>query len=72
MVNFQNNNNDIYSDKLEIKKENGDPCKDSILNLLIEVHDRKTKTKLFDKRDNLLFYFNRMPNLQSNITSKIF
>ena len=45
---FEKNCKDIYLDELELKKENEDSCKTSFLNLSIEVHDKKFKTKLFD------------------------
>ena len=48
---FENNFNDIYSDELELKKEDEGPCETLFLDLSIEVHDRKLTTDLFDKRN---------------------
>ena len=46
----ENNFEDISPDELELKNENGDSCKGSFLEYLIEVLDRKFITKLFYKR----------------------
>ena len=55
-----------------ILKEVENPCKASSLDHTIEVQDKNFTTELFDKRDALPFYINRMPYLDSNIPSKIF
>ena len=42
------------------------------MDLSTEVHDRKFTTELFDKRHPFTFYINRIPYLQSNVSSNIF
>ena len=69
---FEKNYNLIYPDELELKNENKDLCKASFLDLTIDVHDRKFTSNLFDKRYAFPFYISRMPNLDSNMPSKVF
>ena len=68
---FENNDNNVYSNELKLKKDE-DLCKALFLDLSIEVQDRVLNTELFDKRDAFPFYINCMPNLDSNMPSKIF
>ena len=52
---FENYCKDIYLDELIIKEEDEDPCQALLLDLLMEVHDRKFTTELVDKRNALPF-----------------
>ena len=64
--------NNIYPNKLQLKKENEDSYKASFLDLSIEIHNRKLTTNLFVNRDAFPFYINSMPYLDSNMPSKTF
>ena len=70
--NNYNNFNDIYLDELELKKEDGESCNTSFLDLPLEVHDRKFTTDLFDKRNAFPFLISCTSYLDSNILSNIF
>ena len=52
---FDSSYNDICSHKLELKKENEDPCQTSFFDLSAKVRNRKLSTELFVERD--AFYF---------------
>ena len=67
-----NSYNDTYPDEPKMKKDDEDPCKAPFLDFSIEVHDRKSITKLFNTRDAFPFYINHMPYLDSDIPSKLF
>ena len=67
---FGNNHNDVYLNELELKNEDDDPCKATFLNLLVQIHDKKFTTELFNEKDAFPFYINHMPYLDSNIKSK--
>ena len=41
---FEKNYNDVYCDKLELKKENEDPCKASFFEFSVEVNNRRFTT----------------------------
>ena len=69
---FENNCKETYPDAPELLKENEDPRKSSILDLLIKFHDRKFTSDLIDERYFFPFYINRLPYMDSNITSKTF
>ena len=43
---FENDYNDIYPDELELQQETENPSKPTFLDLSIEPHDRKLKTKV--------------------------
>ena len=57
---------------LEMKKENKDPYRTSILDFSVELYDRKFTTKLFDNIDTFAYYINHIPYSENHITSKIF
>ena len=62
---------EIYPEEMSLKVEHfGDHG--TFLDLDIEIHDHLFVFKLFDKRDEFPFNIVRMPNLLSNIPSKIF
>ena len=62
---------EIYPEEMSLKVEHfGDHG--TFLDLDIEIHDHLFVFKLFDKRDEFPFSIVRMPNLLSNIPSKIF
>ena len=65
---FENNYKNIFTDQLELKKENENPCETSVLHLSIDVQYRKFTTKFLEKRD----VFSFMHYLDSTIPSKIF
>ena len=69
---FENNCKETYPDAPELLKENEDPRKSSILDLLMKFHDRKFTSDLTDERYFFPFYINRVPYMDSNITSKTF
>ena len=52
---LENYYTNIYSDELELKKKNKDPCRASFLDLSIEVSDRKIAANLFGKRNAFPF-----------------
>ena len=58
---FKNKYKDLSSDELELKKENDDPCKTSLLGLSIKVDDWKFTSELFDEKDAFSFYIICMP-----------
>lgn len=64
---FGNNYTYIYLVELEFKNENECNCRALLLDLSIEVHYRKFTSKLFDKRDALLFYMNHKACLDGNV-----
>ena len=64
--------NNIYPNKLKLKKENEDSYKASFLDLSIEIHNRKLTTNLFVNRNAFPFYINSMPYLDSNMPYKTF
>lgn len=69
---FESNFNNFYADEMEPKKENKDLCKSSLLGISTEIHDRKSRTQLFDQRAKFPVYINHMSYLDSNVPSKIF
>ena len=69
---FESNFNNFYADEMELKKENKDSCKSSLLGISTEVHDRKPRTQLFDQRAKFPVHINHMSYLDSNVPSNIF
>ena len=67
---YEKNDRNTYTDKMELKKENEDPCKTSFLEIYIEVRDRKFTSELLDESDFFLFYVNRLSYLDSNVSYK--
>ena len=68
---FESNYSNIYSEELQLGKENTDKHEASFLDLNIKIKDGKFYFGLFDKRDSFPFSILRMPGKSSNVPSGI-
>ena len=68
---FESNYSNIYSEELQLGKENTDKHEASFLDLNIKIKDGKFHFGLFDKRDSFPFSIVRMPDKSSNVSSSI-
>ena len=69
---FESNHCNIYSEELELGKENTDKNETSFLGLEIKIRDRVFKVGLLEKRYSFSFYIVRMPSKSSTVSSSIF
>ena len=68
---FESNYSNIYSEELQLGKENTDKHEASFLDLKVKIKDGKFHFGLFDKRNSCPFSIVRIPDKSSNVPSSI-